>query len=228
MLRFVYVLLIICMCMQTPFTGGGAMRFASEYRPAFTVSIVDDAFIERIAGVSWKPGCPVPIEDLRLLRVAYADFGQRVKAGELICHYLVADELAEIFAELYEAGFPIERIRLIDEYNADDLLSMDDNNSSAFNFRTVEGSSTLSKHAYGLAVDINPVQNPYTENNGAYVSPESGREFLNRGDIRPGMIVRGDVVYEAFTSRGWTWGGDWKYQIDYQHFQKDVPLEGTF
>ena len=200
------------------------IRRAESTEPVFYVSVVGDADFERINGNSWKPGCPVEVGDLRILSLTYVDFDGRSHVGEMICHRLVADELADIFRELFELGFPIEKIRLIDEYGSDDLLSMEDNNTSAFNYRTISGSANLSKHAYGLAVDINPVQNPYTEDGGEYVSPEAGHDYLDRGNSRPGMITRGDAVYNAFVSRGWFWGGDWKYQIDYQHFQKDIPL----
>jgi len=186
----------------------------------FTVSRLTESDRRRIDGESWKPGCPVPIEDLRFIKVAYVDFGGRVKAGEIICHYTVADDLADIFREIYESRFPIERIKIVDEYGADDALSMEDNNSSAFNFRFISGTNNLSRHAYGLAIDINPIQNPYVEESAGVVMPEAGRAYVDRSDIRPGMITPGDAVHKAFTSRGWKWGGDWKYQIDYQHFQK--------
>ena len=208
---------------------GGAVpddagRFAAANSgPVFSISAINGAVLERIEGVSWKPGCPVGIDDLRLLSLSYIDFDGNENVGELICHNSVAEDLTEIFRELYEMRFPIGNMRLIDDYGADDLLSMEANNTSSFNYRTVSDSSNLSRHAYGVAVDINPVQNPYTEDGGAYVSPESGREYADRGDVRPGMVTRGGAVYDAFVSRGWFWGGDWKYQIDYQHFQKDVP-----
>ena len=223
-LYYILTFLILLASVQPPGPAGAAMRAVSGFEPAFSVSPVEGGVYEKISGISWKPGCPVPIEDLRLVNVVYADFDRRVKTGELICHYLVADELCEIFSEIYEAGFPIARVSLIDEYGGDDLLSMEDNNTSAFNYRTVSGSASLSRHAYGLAIDINPVQNPYVEEQIGYVSPEAGRGYLDRNDIRPGMITRGDKIYTAFVSRGWTWGGDWRYQIDYQHFQKSVEL----
>ena len=205
--------------------GPSAVFVASDLAtnaPVFMVSPIDDSTFGRINGSSWKPGCPVAIADLRLLAVSHVDFDGRVRKGELICHRLVADELCAIFEELFEAGFPIASLMLIDDYGADDLLSMDANNSSSFNYRTISGSASLSRHAYGLAVDINPVQNPYVEGGGEYVSPEAGRAYLDRGDVRPGMVVPGNAAHKAFKSRGWTWGGDWKYQIDYQHFQKTV------
>jgi hypothetical protein len=176
----------------------------------------------RITGISWKEGCPVPIEDLRYITVSYVDFEQVPRHGELIMHKSVAGEILEIFKEIYDAGFPIARMELVDNFGADDSASMSANNTSAFNFRAVSGTSNLSKHAYGLAIDINPVQNPYVVRADGYVSPPEGREYADRGSARPGMIMPGDAVLAAFASRGWTWGGDWKYTIDYQHFQKNI------
>ena len=188
--------------------------------PEFAVSQISDAVRASIVGISWKEGCPVGIDDLRLVSVTFVDFDGDVRFGKLVAHKSVAGELADIFRELFEAGFPIAQVALVDRYGADDTLSMEANNTSAFNYRTVEGSSSLSKHAFGLAIDINPVQNPYVVPGRGYVSPEGGRAYLGREDARPGMVVRGDAVYAAFTSRGWRWGGDWKNTIDYQHFEK--------
>jgi hypothetical protein len=127
----------------------------------------------------------------------------------------------EIFKELFEARFPIEKIRLIDEYEANDNKSMADNNTSSFCFREIDGKpGKLSKHSYGVAIDINPVQNPYVYMD--KVSPEAGREYLDRSKVTKGMIVKDDVCYKAFINRGWTWGGDWKNEKDYQHFQKSL------
>ena len=188
----------------------------------FSVSQIPDEALEDIVGVSWKEGCPVAISDLRLVKVAFVDFGGVARSGELVAHKAVAEELADIFRDLFVAGFPIERVELIDRYGADDGLSMEANNSSAFNYRTVAGTSSLSMHAYGLAVDINPAQNPYISRGN--VSPEAARAYLDRSDARPGMVLRGGAAHEAFTSRGWTWGGDWTSPVDYQHFQKNVDL----
>jgi hypothetical protein len=202
--------------------GGSGGGIGIPPKIEFSVSEIAGDVLESIVGVSWKEGCPVEIGDLRLVTVAFVNFEGCVRGGELVAHKAVADELADIFRELFVIGFPIERVELIDRYEADDHLSMDANNSSAFNYRTVDGSSSLSMHAYGLAVDINPVQNPYVSR--GRVSPEAGREYASRSDARPGMVARGDAVYKAFTSRGWTWGGDWSNSSDYQHFQKMVSV----
>ena len=190
------------------------------FTEVFRAEPVDEKTRLIITGSSWDEGCPVPIIDLRLITVTCVDFDQKPYLGQMILHKNLADEVLEIFQEIYDARFPIQRMRLIDEYGADDTLSMEDNNTSAFNYRLVEGSANLSKHAYGYALDINPVQNPYILRGRDYVSPGEGRAYTDRTDIRPGMITDGDVVHRAFKSRGWTWGGDWINTIDYQHFQK--------
>ena len=191
------------------------------FNEVFRVDPIDAQTRSLITGTSWKEGCPVSIDDLRLITVTCVDFEQKPYLGQLIMHKKLAEEVLEIFREIYDERFPIEKMVLVDEYDADDTLSMEDNNSSAFNYRVVDGSTSLSKHAYGFAVDINPIQNPYIIKKRNYISPSEGKDYTDRTDMRPGMIVKGDVVHQAFTSRGWTWGGDWVNQIDYQHFQKE-------
>jgi len=184
-----------------------------EYYP------IDQQIEARINGISWRPGSPVEIEDLRLVKVAYWGFDGEPHMGELIVYKAVAQDIADIFEELYIAKFPIEKIKLIDDYNAEDSKSMEDNNTSAFCYREVEGKpGQLSKHSYGTAIDINPVQNPYVYKD--KISPLEGKEYTDRNKISKGMITKDDVCFKAFASRGWTWGGDWKYEKDYQHFQR--------
>lgn len=192
----------------------------SDFIPIFTSQQLPDEIIHKIKDVSWKTEAAVALEDLSYITVTYWGFDEQEHIGELILHRKVAEEIVDIFKELYEAKFPIEKIKLIDEYNADDNLSMQDNNTSAFCFRNIEGSNTISLHGYGVAIDINPVQNPYVR--GEKVVPLEGKNYLNRSDIRKGMILKGDSCYNAFINRGWTWGGDWKGLCDYQHFEKDI------
>ncbi|MFZ5968014.1 MAG: M15 family metallopeptidase [Bacillota bacterium] len=204
---------------EEPSTG---MKVDEEIE-SFTYEPLPEGVIWRIKGISWKDGSPVTLEELSYVKVTYWGFDDLPHRGELIVHQKVAEEICEIFQALYEARFPIEKIRLIDEYGADDDLSMADNNTSAFCYRDVANrKGTLSKHSYGVAIDINPIQNPYVRQN--EVSPEKGKEYTDRGKIRKGMIIKGDPCYEAFTKRGWTWGGDWKTMKDYQHFQKGSIL----
>jgi hypothetical protein len=190
---------------------------------SFTLEPLSEEIINRINGVSWKKGAPVEFEDLSYVKVKYWGFDEEEHMGELIVHKKVAEEILEIFKELHEAKFPIEKIRLIDEYDASDDLSMEDNNTSSFCYREVAGKKgTLSKHSYGLAIDINPVQNPCIT--GQRVSPIEGKEYKNRKNVRKGMIVKDDICYKAFKKRGWIWGGEWKSLKDYQHFQKQIDL----
>ncbi|ABR47643.1 hypothetical protein Amet_1444 [Alkaliphilus metalliredigens QYMF] len=193
-----------------------------NFTPIFTNEDLPQEIISKIKGVSWRKEAPVGLEDLSYLRVTYWDFHEQEQTGELIIHRKLAEEVIEIFEELYEARFPIAKMRLIDEYDADDDLSMEDNNTYAFSFRVIEGTQRISKHGYGLAIDINPIQNPYIK--GDTIVPLQGGDYVNRLDVRKGMITKGDACYHAFMSRGWTWGGEWNSLKDYHHFQKEIDL----
>ncbi len=187
----------------------------------FSVEVLSDDVIAKISGVSFRVNDRVGLDDLRLVRVIHWGFDDKIHRGELIVHKNVAHEVSDIFRELLAGNFPIEKIRLIDEYNADDDLSMADNNTSALCVRPITGSShVFSKHSYGIAIDINPVQNPYIRDN--IVLPPEGAKYTDRSLQVKGMILRGDVCYTAFKSRNWTWGGDWHYPVDHMHFEKDI------
>ena len=188
------------------------------YAPIFTSEPLPAHIIEFITGVSFKENAPFDYDYLIYLTISYVDFEGGRKAGNMIVAAHLGDEVLEIFKEIYEAEFPIYGMRLIDYYDADDDLSMAANNTSSFNFRLVAGTNRISRHGFGAAIDINPVQNPYIR--GDSILPEAGREYLDRNDIRPGMVIKGDVVYQAFTSRGWIWGGNWTSLLDYHHFEK--------
>ena len=190
----------------------------------FDYDSLPDHIISRMENVSWKVSSPVQLKDLSYLQVAYWGFDDTIKQGELVVHKLIAKEVLEIFKELYEAKFPIEKINLIDHYGAEDESSMADNNTSSYCFREVLGQpGSISKHSYGLAIDINPAQNPYVKGNA--ILPKEGSNYLDRDNIRKGMIVIDDPCHGAFKSKGWTWGGDWKTMKDYQHFEKTIVLE---
>jgi len=165
---------------------------------------------------AWKPGCPVRFGDLRLLKLTYWGFDKRAHTGKLVVARQWARPLVDVFHKLYKARFPIRRMKLIDEYGASDRRSMNADNTSAFNGRYVSGTTRWSMHAYGLAIDINPVENPYVS--GSYVSPKAGRKYADRSRQARGMVHSGDVVVRAFRSIGWKWGGDWPGTKDYQHF----------
>jgi hypothetical protein len=167
-----------------------------------------------VEATTWRAGCPVGPSDLRSLSLVHTDLGGRQRWGRLIVHRSVANDVATAFGRLHRDGFRIARIVPIERYRGDDDASMAANNTSAFNCRRVTGSTSWSEHSYGRAIDINPVQNPYVR--GSTVLPSAGRAYLDRSNIRPGMLARGHGV-EAFTALGWGWGGDWNTLKDYQH-----------
>ncbi len=166
---------------------------------------------------SWRPGCPVALDELRLLTVSYWGFDGAPHTGELVVAESVASDVVDVLETLYDARFPIRRMVLVDEYEGDDDLSMAANNTSGFNCRTVAGTDTWSRHAYGFAIDINPCENPYIQANGTLSPPECAR-FADRGLDEPGMIHADDEVVRAFAGVGWEWGGAWTSPKDYQHF----------
>jgi D-alanyl-D-alanine carboxypeptidase-like protein len=170
-----------------------------------------------MTGVSWHAGCPVSLDDLRLLTVAYIGFDGVDHSGQLVVHKNVASAVLDVFAQMRAAGFRIERMDLIDVYGGSDDASTKANNTSAFNCRAVTGGSGWSRHAYGRAIDINPVQNPYVYADGHVLDPNAAR-YTNRALDEPGMIHDGDVVTKAFAAIGWRWGGHFNPPIDYQHF----------
>lgn len=195
------------------------------FQEGFFYESLSDEVKERITGISYGEGCIVPYEELRYLQVLYMDFEGQPQVGEIICNQAIARDLVEIFLELYQASYPIERIRLIDEYGGGDTLSMEANNTSCFNYRVVDGTSSLSKHAYGLAVDINPLYNPYVTypNGKRRVSPAVSEVYADRSLDFPCKIDKNDLCYQLFAEHGFTWGGNWKTMKDYQHFQKALP-----
>lgn len=171
-------------------------------------------------GASWRPGCPVDPAELRRVEVDHLGFDGRTHRGELIVHQDLVPEVIAAFAQLYRLGFPIERIRTADHYPAaDDELSMQDNNTSAFNCRGIPGSEHWSQHAYGRAVDLNPRLNPCVYATGA-VQPQNAGHYLDRSQSEPGLLHDGDPAVRVFTDRGWRWGGHWTAPIDYQHFER--------
>ena len=188
----------------------------------FSIDTISDAVFQRMQGRSFPANCTTPRSDLRYLRVLHRNAEDSVLHGELVCNKAIAEDLLDIFRKLYEAHYPIEHIRLIDDYEADDELSMRDNNSSSFCFRVVSGTTKLSKHARGMAVDINTRSNPYvrTRNGRHLVSPDNSRPYVDRTKSFPYKIEEGDLCYRLFIEHGFTWGGHWQTMKDYQHFEK--------
>ena len=170
-----------------------------------------------MTGVSWRPGCPVALRDLRLLTASHWGFDGRRRTGRLVVHETAASALREVFRRLYAARFPIRKMVPIDAYAGSDFRSIEADNTSAFNCRRATGSSSWSEHAYGRAIDVNPIENPYVDNRRVY--HVASRPYIARRPVRPGMAVRGGRLVEAFRSVGWGWGGYWSGSVrDYQHF----------
>ena len=187
----------------------------------FTINEIDDEIFARINGKSYRADCTVPIGELRYLKVLHKDLNGKILDGELICNVSIADALIDIFQKLFAADYPIEKIRLIDEYNADDELSMRDNNSSCFNFRYVSHTNRISRHGYGLAVDINPLYNPYIKfvDGVKSIEPANAAAYEDRKKNYPYKIVEGDLCHKLFAEHGFLWGGNcWDDALDYQHF----------
>ncbi|MGN0155983.1 MAG: M15 family metallopeptidase [Lachnospiraceae bacterium] len=180
---------------------------------------------EKITGISYPEDAVISLDELSYVSVLYNDFSGDTQIGELICNNSIAQDLVEIFEELYRCGYQFEQIALIDEYGGDDTLSMEHNNTSCFNYRVVDGSTKLSKHAYGLAIDINPYYNPYVVFNKdglgeTYISPQGSEPYADRTAEFPYKIDENDLCYKLFIEHGFTWGGNWNSCKDYQHFQK--------
>ena len=186
---------------------------------------LNDAMIQRITGISYPADdadAKIHYDDLRYIGLLYYDFNGNVKTGELIVNKKLADEVMQIFYELYMAKYPFTSVRLVDDFGepADDTRSMEANNTSSFNYRRVAGTKKLSLHSYGMAIDINPKINPYVKKGS--VSPKNGTAYVDRSKEFAGKIDHEDLCYKLFTKSGWRWGGDWKTVKDYQHFDKDV------
>ena len=165
---------------------------------------------------TWRPGCPVPLQSLRRLRLRHVRPDGSVGEGELIVAATFAEPLRKVFARLYRHRFPITSIRPMHGFAGSDDASMDVDNTSAFNCRPVTGGKGWSEHSYGRAIDINPLRNPYLR--GALVLPAAGKGWTARSPVRPGMIVEDGPVVGAFAAIGWSWGGHWQRPVDLQHF----------
>jgi len=189
---------------------------------AATIAPIDPATQARMTGVSWRPGCPVPLAGLRLLHVTYWGFDGAAHTGELVVHAAWAERLVGVLRTLYEARFPIERMQLVDDYGGSDEASVLANNTSAFNCRAVTGGTGWSRHAYGLAIDIDPRQNPYVYPDGHLLDPRS-EPYRDRARQEAGMVHEGDVVHGAFAAIGWRWGGSFGDTPDPQHFDTAPP-----
>lgn len=181
-----------------------------------------EEIVQRIAGVSYQENDNISMEELRYLRVLHMGFDGQTHIGELLVHESIAEDILEIMAALYENQYPMEKMLLVDEYGADDEVSMQDNNTSAFNYREIAGTSRLSQHSLGLAIDINPKFNPYVkEKDGELtIRPTNAADYADRTQEFDYKIDENDLCYQLFTAHGFTWGGSWNSVKDYQHFEK--------
>ena len=195
----------------------------------FAAEPIPDDVWARMQGKTYKPNPHIGREDLRHIRALHRDGEQRIRIGEMVCHRVIADRVADIFRRLYDANYPIARMVLPEEHGTDDETQMRANNSSCFFYRPVAGSAKLSKHARGLAVDINTLYNPFckTRDDGTrFVQPATAAAYCDRTKPFAYKIDRNDPAFKLFTERGFTWGGDWKTRKDYQHFELDEKNEG--
>ena len=188
----------------------------------FKVCNIDDKTFARMKGKSYKAECTVPLSELRYIKALHITQEGAIMVGEMVVNRAIAEDVVTILRRLYEAGYPIERMVLVDEYNADDEASMRANNSSAFNYRHTPGGTRLSAHSRGMAVDINPLYNPYVKSfpDRIYVAPATATEYVNRYGAFPYKIERDDLCCRLFLEHGFEWGGDYKTIKDYQHFEK--------
>ena len=199
---------------------------ADELAALFAITPIDEATEKRMReGGSYKDECPIPLADLRYLHLVHYDYDERIVCGEMVCHKIIAQKLIDVFTELFLAHYPIASIRLIDDFGANDEVSMSHNNSSCFCYRAVTGGKTLSRHARGLAVDINPLHNPYVKINAQggilKVEPNTpeAKAYAKRTPRKAHMIDHSDACYKAFTQQGFFWGGAWRTIKGYQHFE---------
>jgi len=214
---------------ETP--GGTLKETAKETVPettapdpdtAFYMTEITDDIFARMEGRSYRKDCTTERSSLAYVHILHKDAEGNVKEGEIVCSRKIAGDLLDIFRTLYDKNYPIEKVCLVDDYEGDDEASMADNNSSCFNFRTVPGKTKLSRHAYGRAIDINPLYNPYIHmrNGEKVIEPENGAMYADRSRDFPYKITEGDLCWRLFTEHGFTWGGSWNSSKDYQHFQK--------
>lgn len=205
-----------------------AAEAAQDLGDYFYAEEIGEEVLERISGKTYPEGCGLDLEELRYLRVLHFNFDHQVQVGELIVNTALAEDFLEIFRELFAAEYEIQSMYLADNYwdtdaETTDTVSMLANNTSAFSYRVVETSGNLSNHAAGRAIDINPQQNPYVLPNGDgtyYCEYENALPYVDRGSGLDHMIDHEDLCYQVFAEHGFTWGGDWNYPVDYQHFEK--------
>ena len=195
----------------------------AEYKAS--ISTITPQIKQRmIKGNSWRKGCPVSLENLRYLKVTHIDFNGKSRIGEIIVHKDVSHEVTEIFEALYEIGYPVRKMKLVSDYKGNDWQSIEADNTSAFNCRSATGSKKWSKHSYGKAIDINPIENPYISRSGR-ISHKASLIYRKRVHKKTtyadkAVLLKNDKATKIFEKYGWIWGGDWPVVKDYQHFSK--------
>ena len=210
------LLLLICICLSN--------LCCQAQHDGFSADTLSDAVFARMQGRSFPKDCTVSRSDLRHLKVKHYDAQGQEHQGELVCHKRIAADLLDIFRQLHQAHYPIERIHLVDNYDADDERSMTANNTSCFCFRKIVGSQRLSKHSLGMAIDINPLHNPCVSkrrDGSTLIQPAAGKKYADRNKKYAYQITKGDLCYRLFRQHGFSWGGDWRSKKDYQHFEKE-------
>ncbi|MBQ0074308.1 MAG: M15 family metallopeptidase [Prevotella sp.] len=227
-MKKIAIILFLCLAATVSWAqkAGTVLPSGASHKGFFTQQEIPDDVFRRMQGKSFAKGCTTKRSDLRYLRLLHCNMNGDTQVGEMVCHRTIAAALIDIFRALYESGYRIERMVLIDDYDADDERSMSANNTSCFNFRFMTGSRTrVSLHGRGLAVDINPRYNPYINKKGK-VSPINGKAYAyNRtsstlGNVKDVIIRRGDICHRLFLKHGFVWGGAWKSLKDYQHFER--------
>ena len=205
---------LIFLCLQS--------LFCLAQGDGFSIDTLSQAVFARMQGRSFPQDCSIDRSDLRYLTVMHYDAQGNEHQGELVCHKRIANDLIDIFRQLHQAHYPIERMELIDNYDADDERSMTANNTSCFCFRKIAGSQRLSKHSMGLAIDINPLHNPCVSkrrDGSVIIEPAAGKKYVNRSKKSAYKLKKGDLCYRLFKAHGFSWGGDWRSKKDYQHFE---------
>jgi D-alanyl-D-alanine carboxypeptidase len=214
--RFVVAALLAVALLAVSRAAAGVEAVSSATPFRGSIASIPAALAQRMTGVSWRPGCPVPLRDLRLVMARHWGFDGRPRTGRLVVHRDVATRMLGVLRRLYVDRFPIRRMWLVDAYQADDFRSIEADNTSAFNCRFVDGTKRWSEHAYGRAIDVNPIENPYVSSAGTTSHPASVR-FLRRSPYRQGMAVEGEALVRAFDRAGFGWGGRWSGATDYHH-----------
>ena len=210
-MRRLALLAIVAAGLPAGTAGGSNATFRS------TIATIPPAMRATMTGRSWHAGCPVSLSQLRVLTLTYRGFDDRAHTGRIVVNADVARTVVSVFRRLYAARYPIRRMQPVDAYGGSDFRSIEADNTSSFNCRAATGSTHWSEHAYGHAIDIDPIENPYVENGST--SHAASRPYLDRSRHRPGMAYPGSAVVQAFAAAGWGWGGSWSGSVhDYQHF----------